>query len=510
MRPLLLKNGSLIDGTGAPPLGGDVLVAGTGSEARIVAIGTFAPPHDAQQIDCTGLTVAPGFIDLHSHSDLQVLQGRREKLDQGVTWEVVGNCGFSTFPAPQADRAALHDFGNGILCGESNWGWPTARDYLDAVASNARIGVSALVGHGTLRIAHAGNRQGPIGAAQLDGMKSTLGDCLDQGAAGFSTGLMYAPGSSAPTEELLALCGVVADRGKLYSTHMRDYSGKVAAAAIEQIDLAQRTGCKLQISHLQAAGRRFWPCQDAAVAVIERAHDDGIDIAFDCYPYVAGSTVLTQFLPQWVLDGGSVAMLARLADRDTRLRVRAEFIAAVVQEWEDLVVSSVARPENQPLVGKNLVQVGELRGCEPADAAIELVREEAGSVVILEFNQSEENLRALLSHPLSVVISDGFYVKGRPHPRLFGAFAHLLGHVTRERKWMTLPQAIHKITDAPARRLGLARRGRLAVGYAADIVVFDAATVGTRASYENPATRPTGIRLVLRGGEISQTDMEVS
>ncbi len=384
----------------------------------------------------------------------------------------------------------------------TSWGWRSAADYLADVRRSARLAnVVSLAGHGSLRIAQAGHRLGALAPEEVAGMERMLDEALEQGASGFSTGLMYSPGESAPAEELERLCRVVARRGAIYTSHIRNYTAALLEAVEEQIGLARRTGCRLQISHLQAVGPANWPKQAQAVERIERAREEGIEIGFDCYPYVAGSTVLTQFLPQWALAGGIGGLLARLRDRSERSRIAAETVAGLAQRWSDLYIAAVGSSENRGLVGKNLEEIGESRGREPVEAAFDLLLEERGEVTMLEFNQSEENLRALLTHPLANVVSDGFYVKGRPHPRLHGTFPYLLGEICRERGWMPLAEGIRKITDLPARRFGIAHRGRIERGWFADITVFDAGEIASAATYDNPEVAPTGIRHVFRNGE---------
>jgi dihydroorotase/N-acyl-D-amino-acid deacylase len=334
-------------------------------------------------------------------------------------------------------------------------------------------------------------------------MSGLLEDCLAEGACGFSTGLMYAPGSSAPPEELERLCRVVARAGKIYTTHMRDYAGRLPEAVDEQIELARRSGCRLQISHLQAVGRKNWDRQARALETIERARNDGVDVMFDCYPYVAGSTVLSQWLPQWSLEGGVDRMLERFLDRPLRARILAEVLASLAQEWVDLYVSAVRTQANQALVGQHLAQIAAQRGKEPAEVVLDLVAEERGEIHILEFNQSEANLRALVTHPLAIVVSDSFYVRGRPHPRLYGAFPLLVGEMSRERRWLTLTEAVRKVTDLPARRFDIARRGRLEPEFFADLVVFDPEQIGSSATYDRPDVPPTGIRWVFREGRLA-------
>lgn len=495
MSSLLFSNATIIDGSGADSFPADILV----TDDRIVDVAPGIRAPHADRIDCTGITLVPGFIDSHTHSDLQVIEGRTDKLRQGVTTEVIGNCGFSAYP-PAHPAEDLRSFANGIFCGNDSWGWNSTEEYLRAIEQSRVANVVSLVGHGSLRIAVAGSRQGPLSEAQLSSMESLLQEAFAAGAAGFSTGLMYAPGSSAPPQELERLCSVTAKAGKIYTSHIRSYFSELVDAVDEQLDLARRSGGRLQISHLQAVGAANWHLQRVAIDHIEQARADGIDVEFDCYPYVAGSSVLTQVLPQTALDGGVPALLGRLRNSATRQAIREELDRIIPWRWSDIFISSVASPANQSAIGKNLEELAEAKGKSPADFALDLLLEEEGDVNMLCFNQSMENLQATLTHPCSTIISDGFYVKGRPHPRLHGTFPLLLGTFTRDRGWLTLEQAVHKITGKPAERYSLKQRGLLAPGYFADIVGFRAEVIDSPATYESPTQPPLGIELVYRNG----------
>ncbi|HVW07133.1 MAG TPA: D-aminoacylase [Bryobacteraceae bacterium] len=490
---LLLQNGLVFDGTGAPGVSGSVLIDGD----RIEAMGAVAPPAGCSVVECSGLAIAPGFIDLHSHLDLQVLEDRPEKIRQGVTSEVVGNCGFSPFPSAE-DGRALREFASGILGREGGWGWRTASEYLRVVETRStKVHVFPLVGHGSLRIAVAGNTLAQLSASELGTMSGFLEDALAAGCAGFSTGLMYAPGSSASSSELEHLCRIVARSGKLYATHMRSYAEGLVEAVREQIALARATGCRLQISHLQAAGRVNWDLQQRALDEIETARAEGIDVEFDIYPYQCGSTVLTQWLPAWVLEGGKDAMLARLRDEALRPRIAEETEHSRPQLWSDITISGT---QSGKLVGRTIAEIAAERGTEAPFTVLDLLLEEEAGINVISFNQSEGNLRQLITHPLCSVISDGFYVNGKAHPRLYGTFPELLGRVTRELGWMDLPRAIHKITAQPAARLRLPDRGTLRAGYFADVTIFDPAKIASRSTYDDPDREPDGIVSLIKDG----------
>ena len=303
-------------------------------------------------------------------------------------------------------------------------------------------------------------------------------------------------------EELERLCRVVARRGKIYTSHIRSYFSDLPQAIQEQIELARRTECRLQISHLQAVGAKNWHLHQQALDMIEAARHEDIDIAFDCYPYIAGSTVLTQLLPYWSLEGGLPGLLRRLASASQRERIASETTATIAWEWRDICISSVRNPADSATVGKSLQELSEINDTPPVDIVLDLLVSNGGSVNMVSFNQSEENLRKSLNHPLSLIITDGFYVRGRAHPRLYGTFPLLLGTFVREKRWLSLEDAVRKITSFPAQRFGFGKRGLLRPGYAADIAVFDAKEIASPGSYEHPDLPPVGIRWVFKDGKI--------
>lgn len=495
---LLFENALIFDGSGSEPLIGSLLAR----DGRIAEIGASLQVGDAERVNCSGLALSPGIVDLHSHSDLQVLRNDRAKTLQGVTSEVVGNCGFSAFPCGSRPEE-VQEYAGDILFGNGqSWSWDNASEYLSQAHQDAQYcHVETLVGHGTLRTAFAGAKQGNLAHSELDAMEGSLAECLSGGALGFSTGLMYAPGSSAPREELVRLCHTTARLGKVYATHMRSYGDHLLEAVEEQLSLAAETGCRLQLSHLQAVGRRNWDKQSRVLDRLEKARREGIDVAFDSYPYLAGSTLLTQLLPQWALEGGTPALLERLTNPPIRAEMRLEMQQSMPQQWSDIIIASVRSQERQYLVGKSIASLAQEAGQDSAEFMMDLLLQEGAKVNIVSFNQSDTNLRELLTHPLCTVISDGFYVSGKPHPRLYGTFPSLLGDISRDRQWMPLADAIHRVTARPAERFGLKERGRLQKGFIADLLLFDPAVISSRATYEDPSATPMGIVGVYRSGK---------
>jgi N-acyl-D-amino-acid deacylase len=367
-----------------------------------------------------------------------------------------------------------------------------------------------LVGQGTLRTTVAGAENRPLATNEMSQVLTALEDGLDQGAFGMSTGLEYVPGRFTPTDEILAMAQVVARRGALYASHIRNEEATVLEALDEAIQVGRLSGVRVEISHLKTAGKPNWGKQVAALDLIEGARADGVDVLADAYPYTAYSTGVSIFLPAWAAEGGREALLRRLGDSDQRTRIREALDSRVAQDPGDyslIVISSVRSPENRWTIGQNVSEIAEAWGNEPADALVRLMESDSG-VGFIGHGMSSENVERVLAHPLIMVGSDGASMaprdqalESRPHPRSYGTFTRVLGHYCRDRGLFELPTAIRKMTSMPADQVGFKDRGRIARGMKADLVVLDATTVGDGATFDDPHRYGSGIHHVYVNGE---------
>jgi N-acyl-D-amino-acid deacylase len=493
MTELLITGGTVVDGTGAEPRRGDVAVEG----GRVTGVGDLAGRSAVHAIDVSGHVVAPGFVDVHTHSDLTLLSGpeAHSAVRQGVTTVVVGNCGLGVTPVaadPDALRAAA---GYLDLDPAVRWDWTDLPGYLAALGTaRPSVNVASLVAHTPLRAAAVGFGARAADAAALDRMRGLLGDALAAGAAGVSTGLVYAPVCYAREDELEALGRTAAAHGKLFAWHVRDYADGLLDSVRQALRVAAATGCRTQISHLVAVGRRNHGSVARALELIDAARDDGLDVAFDIYPYLAGNAPLSQLLPAWAQEGGEGPMRARLTEPGVRARVRDEW-RGMPNAWEDIAVG-----------GRSMPDLAADAGTGPAEAALDLVAEHGNAVQMVAGGRSERDLADALTHPAAVIGSDGQALdpdgptgRGTPHPRSFGCFPRLFAEYVRTGR-IGLAEAVRKCTSAPAARAGLAGRGVLRDGAAADIVVFDPARIADRATFAAPQRYPEGISAVVVGG----------
>ncbi len=490
---LVIRGGTMFDGTGAPGRIADVAL----TDGRITEIAPRITGTGTDEIDARGLAVAPGFIDIHSHADSSLsLDPRAESVvRQGITTIVAGADGSSRFVGNDERSFAM-------------WAVNTAK-------LQPGVNVAAMIGLGAVRGAVVGNDDRPATASELQDMVAMVERALAEGACGASSGLEYTPGAFAPLAELTALCTPLASRRLPYATHMRNEDDRLLEAIDESIAVARGAGCPLQVSHLKMQGTRNWPRIDASLARIVSARAAGIDAMFDVYPYVAYSTGLTNLFPVWSRDGGTPAFLARLNDPAVAPRIRNEALAKVelIGGWENVQISSVRDSNDRNAEGKRMGSYAQSLGADPYDTAVALLQRNRGDVGMLGFAMSEDNLDRLLAHELSMVCSDGggFAIDGptrvgSPHPRGAGTFPRVLGRYVRERKALPLEHAIAKTTSVPAARVRLADRGRLAVGMAADVAVFDVSTVQDVATFANPFQYPVGMKAVVVNGAIALRD----
>jgi N-acyl-D-amino-acid deacylase len=516
MLDLIIQNGRIVDGTGNPWYYGDVGVA----DGRIAAVGRL--DMEAKRIiDAQKRVISPGFIDGHCHSDLMVLDYPYSdiKLRQGVTTEVVGNCGLAPAPFVPSRAALLQTYVQPVL-GETSWKWPweTVGEYMAHVAaSHPSEHVATYVAHGALRIAAMGFENRPATSSEIEYMKQLLEEGLQAGAIGFSIGLLYAPGSYTSKEELAELCRILPKYNGLFSTHIRGEGNNLIPSVKEVIWIAEVSGVPLHISHLKAAGKRNWGKVLEALELIEDARARGLDVTCDVYPYSAGSTMLTTVLPPWTLEGGISSTLERFRDSAQRKRVKEE-LGEEQTEWDNLVcstgweaviVSSVRHPEHAVLEGKSIAEISEARGQHPADCVMDLLLEEDGQVSIVYFHMADSDVEQVVGWEKSLIASDSLHCEtGKPHPRLYGSFPRLFSRFVREKKTLSLEQAVRKVTSFPVQRFKLGKRGLIVPGYAADLTVFDPATIHDMATYQEPRQYPEGISHVIVGGQLTLDDGE--
>lgn len=504
---IIIRNGTLFDGTLTGPVERDLAISG----GRIAAIGRSLGSDARLVIDARGLAVAPGFIDIHSHADGSIFDDPRVEsvVREGITTVVVGQDGSSRAPHRETSAGAdSSDENDGDRAS-----YRTVGDVLDAIGElPSAVNVASMVGLGTVRHAVIGDDDRPATPDELARMTALVEASLASGACGASSGLEYTPGMFASLAELIALCKPLANRGLPYATHMRNEDDRVLESIDEAIAVARGAGCPLEISHLKTQGKRNWGKIDDAFRKITHARKAGLDVTFDRYPYVAYQTGLSNLFPKWSKDGGSAAFVARLAQADLRTRLRREVLSKVdlIGGWDNVMISGVSNEDDKSAEGQRLGSYAKSLGRDPYDVAEGLLTRSRGGVGMVGFAMSEENVARFLAHPLSMVCSDGgAYATegpahdGHPHPRALGTFPRVLGKYVREEKVLTLQQAIHKMTGAPAARLKLADRGHLKKDFAADVVVFDPDTIIDRATYARPFQYPDGVSVVIVNGQVA-------
>jgi N-acyl-D-amino-acid deacylase len=508
---VLIKNGSIVDGSGAPRYAASLVVEDT----RIAAIGNVEHSGEFDQvIDAQGMIVAPGFIDTHSHSDLQVMLNPyvEAKIRQGVTTELLGQDGISMAPLPLRYISPWRKNLAG-LDGDSDevgWDYETTDGYLRALeAKGVGLNESYLIPHGNVRMEAMGLDNRTASPEELSRMREIIRREMEVGAFGLSTGLIYMPCAYADTAELIELCKVVAEFDGAFVVHQRSEADTILASMEEVIEIGRKSGVKIHFSHFKVCGRKNWSLIDKVLGLLDSAAAEGIRVSFDQYPYVAGSTMLGVILPPWAHDGGTDKLLERLRSPALRQRMIQD-IEQGIPGWDNFVdfagfdqifVTSVKTDANREVIGKSLMEIAGMRGKNPYEAAFDLLLGEENAVGMVDFYGKEEHVVQFLTRPEQNVCTDGL-LGGKPHPRVFGSFPRVLGKYVRQERALTLEDAVRKMTSKPAEVFGFERRGLLKAGNFADIVIFNPETIVDKGTFVDPVQFPDGIAHVLINGEL--------
>jgi N-acyl-D-aspartate/D-glutamate deacylase len=512
---VVFRGATIHDGSGGPPRTGDVGVAA----GRIVAVDPDSIGPATRRIDAGGLVLAPGFIDLHSHADctLPAFPGAINSISQGVTTEVIGNCGFSPAPvSPIPERANELRLQAGAIARDLAWDWTDFGSFL-ARLDQARPAhnVVALVGHGTLRVAAMGMDDRAPTSEELGAMRGDLDRALASGAWGMSTGLVYPPGTYAATDEVIAVGEALRSRDAIYASHIRNEGDELPVAIDEALEIGRALGMRVEISHLKSAGIRNHGGIGRALERIDAARAEGVRATFDMYPYTAGSTMLTQALPPWLEDGGMEQLIERLASSEVRARVRRELekglpgfpnYAIASGGWQNLVIATVGDPSLRWAEGRSIAELATERGVDPLDLTYDLLVADRAATVMIIFMMADSDVRAAIAHPAAGVGSDQLGVTSdtaRGHPRCYGTFARLLAWAARGDGPLDLADTIHRMTGHAADVLKLPGRGRIEPGAVADLVAFDPSRVRDAATYAEPTRLAEGIEHVLIGGSFA-------
>lgn len=513
---LLFRGGVVYDGTGARGRQMDVAV----KDGRIVAVGDQTAHEPADRVvDAGGLVLSPGFIDMHSHSDLTLpsFPAAPNAVMQGITSQVAGNCGFSAAPVSGDPvlAAQLHAYVSGFGP-DLDWTWANFGSFLDRLdAARPAVNVLPLVGHGTLRIAAMGMEDRKATQEERAAMRTGLADALKAGAWGMSSGLAYVPGIFADVDEIVDVGAALQPVDGLYATHLRDEGNTFLPALEEALAVGERLGVTVEISHLKAVGRPNYGKVVDALSRIEAARASGLSVWCDAYPYMAGSTYLSQLLPSWVLEGGIEPMIARLRSQEARARIRTELEfefpgwssrLKAAGGWHNVMIANVGNPELRWAEGLRVAELAQVRNVDPTDLILDLLIQDRGATVMVTFTMDEADVRYVLGHPACVIGSDQLGVTSaerRVHPRAYGACARVLAWAVRDAGILSLEEAIHKMTGLPAEILGLPDRGRIAPGMVADLVAFDPRTIRDEATYEQPTRLASGVEYVLIDGDFA-------
>ncbi len=504
---LIIKNGTVIDGTGIPRQNLDIAI----KDDKIAFIDRHIPENKSYTIDATGRIVAPGFIDIHSHSDfLWLIRPESDsKILDGVTTEICGNCGLSAFPL----RGKILER---RTQGLSKYGivptWQSASEFYNT-AERAKTSVNRafLVGHGNIRACTMEYENREPDPYEFNQMRKDLEEAMEAGTFGMSSGLIYPPGCYALMDEIVEMCKVVASYGGLYATHIRNEGDTLENALSEAIEIAKRSGTKLQVSHLKTSGGKNWHKVKNIKEIIECARDEGVDVTGDRYPYIAAATDLDVILPHWVYEGGVEKQIQRLRDTNTRRRIAKEVSQGYDDAaWDGIMISSVHSGRNKWMEGKTISEIAVHIDKSPVETVFDLLIDEDTRVDIFLFSMCEENLEKILGWDFVFVGSDsslrvnqGILAEGKPHPRSYGTFSRVLGRFCREKKLIPEEKAIRKMTGLPAQKVGLDRRGLIKERYFADITIFNPGKITDKSTFTEPHQYSEGVEYVIVNGKVT-------
>ncbi len=506
---IIIKNGLVVDGISNKPIKIDLGI----KDNKVTAIENLTSASADQIIDATNLIVSPGFIDIHTHTDVELLvnPNAESKIHQGVTTEVGGNCGSSPFPLNQED---FNEYSKNLF---ERYGvhstWKNTKEFLDVFEKNkSSINFLTFTGHGDLRAYVVGKNDVPPTSVQLNKMKRVLQESMEVGSFGLSTGLEYSPGSYAKTDELIELSKIVAKNNGVYASHIRNEDDTVEEAVEEALKICREAEVSTQISHLKAGHPANWYKVDNLLKMISKSADSGLPVKADRYPYIAYGTGLSTFLPLWSRQGNTDDLIKILKDKSVidKIKKYAERKGKRIGGWEKVLISRCHTDKNKIWEGKSIQEASEISGKSPFEFIRDLIIEERNRVGIIGFAMSEDNLKKVLSHPLVMIGSDGNAVapygklsKGKPHPRFYGTFPRVLGKYYRKEKLFDLSTAVKKMTSMPAQKLGLKGRGIIEKGSFADITIFNPETVIDNATFINPHQLAGGIEYVLVNGSVT-------